>query len=667
MSIKLTYRLLIATFLFGAALALSQAPPTDLSSSGEKQDQDKERKRVPDKQTNTPTEKVLRRYDELTVTATRTPTKVQEIGQSVTLITADEIAAQGARTLKQVLETVPGFSVAQTGSFGGATSIFVRGGESDFNLVLIDGVRVNQAGGSFDFADLTTANVERIEIVRGPSSVLYGAESVTSTINIITRRGEGKLSGHFSFEGGTFDSRLFRGGIQGESRNIHYSFGALHSTTDGSYDFNNQYDKTELSGQAVFDLTSTSNLSTQIRHIESEYHFPTDSTGAVVDPNDFRETDETTFSVSYHNQWNGWYGSRLRYGYYRRDSSDFTLRDGRVDFFDFTFQTLENRNYIDWQNDFQLGPRNLITAGASYEREETEVDQLDRRSVGLYVQEQFSWNDRFFLTAGARYDQNDRFRNFATGTVSIGYLLSDEWKVRGSFGNGFRAPSFLETAGIPAFGILGNANLKPEKNIAADFGLDYFPAGGKSGLSATVFFNRFSDLIEFSFATPPGTPNYLNVEKAKSQGVELEGFILAADRLRLGSQYTLTSTEVTDAGTVPGGSFAEGERLLRRPRHTAGVYAEFLRNRYKMRIDFKYKGSRDDLQFFPDFSSARVALPPYWKVDFGLTLPLLGLSDSGGDLALVLRGENILDKKYTEVAGFGSVGRSLFAGIQVAF
>jgi outer membrane cobalamin receptor len=118
---------------------------------------------------------------------------------------------------------------------------------------------------------------------------------------------------------------------------------------------------------------------------------------------------------------------------------------------------------------------------------------------------------------------------------------------------------------------------------------------------------------------------------------------------------------------VPGGSFEEGEQLLRRPLHMGGIYTEFRIDRYKLRIDFNYKGERDDFQFFPDFSSTRVVLPGYWKVDFSVVVPIVQLSDSGSDLAVVFRAENIFNKQYTEIAGFESPGRSLLAGLEVTF
>ena len=658
MNIKNFYRLSTIAFLVAGTALVNAQTSSSNSDASEPAESAQLESQPPD---------LPPQHWEMTVTATRTPTSAREIGQSLTILTGEDIEAQGARDVLQILETVPGFSVTRTGSFGGTTSVFVRGGENDFNLVLIDGVQVNQPGGAFDFANLSTTNIERIEIVRGPASVLYGADAVTSVINIITRKGEGKPTGRFRFEGGTHDTYLLQGDIQGGSDAIRYSFGAHYSQSEGLHELNNDYDRLELSANTTLKLSSSSSISANARFTDSEYHFPTDSIGLVVDPNDFRQADEFLFSAAYENFFTNRYSTTIHYGFYRMDSESFTVQDDIVDFFESTFEVKENRNYLDWENNFQLSPNNLMTTGLSWEHEESEAGDLSRRSVGVYLQEQLSWAERFFLTAGVRYDNNNQFKSFATASASLGYLINDQLKLRTSLGNGFRAPNSIEIIGFPQFGILGNANLDPEKNLAVDFGFDFFSRSGRGGLSATAFFNRFSDLIEFSFLVPPDTPNYVNVEKARSRGLELDGSIRLTERFRVGAQYTLTNTKVTDAGTIPGGGFVEGEELLRRPKHTAGLFAEFLRNRYRFRIDFKYKGTRDDLQFFPDFSNSRVVLPSYWKVDFGVTVPLVKFGDSPGDVALAFRGENIFNQHYTEIAGFESLGRTVFAGLEVAF
>ena len=438
--------ILTATTVTRAQILNSESPATQETSQSGQSEQD----------SNSPTpeqssgEKLPLIHHEVTVTATRTPTAVREIGQTLTLITAEDIEAQGARDVLQVLENVPGFNVARSGSFGGTTSVFVRGGESDFNLVLIDGVQVNPPGEFFDFAHLTTTNIERIEIVRGPSSVLYGADAVTSTIHIITRKGEGKPSGNLMFEGGTFNTYLFRGGLQGEAKKLHYSLGGHYSQSDGLHEFNNQYDKLELSVNTAFHLNSSSSISGNVRYLDSQYHVPTDFTGALVDdPTNFQfqKDKESLYSVSYENLFTNRYSTKVQYAYHRKFRRIFSVEDSNVDFFNPLFETIVNRNYLDWQNSFQLDPRNMITAGVSYEREESETDNEDRRSVGFYLQDQFSWADRLFLTAGARYDNNDRFESFATGTVSMAYLINDKFKLRASLGNGRSGTEFLRYPG----------------------------------------------------------------------------------------------------------------------------------------------------------------------------------------------------------------------------
>ena len=603
---------------------------------------------------------------EVTVTATRTSIGVDKVGFTTHVIGREEIEAQGARTIAQVLETVPGFNVVRTGSFGGQTSVFVRGGESNFNLVLVDGVQINQPGGTMDFADLTTANVERVEIVRGPGSVLYGAEAVTSIIHIITTQGQGRPRANFQIEGGTFNSYLSNGSISGGTERVGYALSGLFSDTSGFLPFNSDYQRGELSARFDFQPWSSTAITATIRHRNSEQHFATDSGGAVVDPNDFRTSEDTLYTVRFSQIVTSNYTSSVQYGFHRRDSEDFTIFDGVTDFFDFNLLREDSRTYLDWQNDFVLGGGHLLTTGLSYSREESITGSADRRSLGVYVQDQMSLGNRLSLTTGFRFDENDRFKDFVSANLSASFKLSSYARLRGSVGNGLRSPTFDEILGFPSFGIVGNPDLKPEQNLGMDAGIDLRLPGRSGGLSATFFWNRFTDLIEFTFAVPPGSPNTLNIQEARSQGLEIEGFREVRPGLRLGGGYTLTKTEVTDSGSTSGGNFVEGDGLLRRPRHSGLLFVSYSARRLTGRVDFKYKGERDDRQFFPDFSSARVELPGYLKVDFGLRFSLFHWG-SDGDMAFTLRGENLFDKKYAEIAGFDSPGRLVMGGVGFRF
>lgn len=608
-------------------------------------------------------------HHEITVTATRTPTEIRELGRSVTVVTREDILASGAETVKDVLEKVPGFDVAQSGSYGGTTSVFVRGGESDFNLVLIDGVQVNRPGGEFDFSSLSTANIERIEIVRGPASVLYGTEAVSSTIHIITRSGpsDSPPEGYVHAEAGEMGTYDLVAQVEGGSPGVRYSLGAAGTRTDGIFDFNSRYRRTEASARGLFQLGKGSLLSTSLRMTTANQHYPTDDTGAVVDPNDYRDTQQQVYSVDFRHRASDRFDTKLQYGYHHHQESSHTIADGITDFFTDIFRANEDRHYVDWQNNLRLSPGHLVTAGLSLKREASNVEQARRRSAGVYVEDQASWSNRWFLTAGLRYDNNDRFASFLTGQADLAVLIDDHFKLRGSVGNGFRAPAFSEIIGFPEYGITGNPNLRPEQNRAWELGMDYLTSAGRLGGSATLFFNHFRDLIEFTFTAPAGQPNYVNIEAADARGLELEGSAVLRPSLRVGMNYTFTHTEVVESGTAPSGNFEEGRPLLRRPTHMANFYAAFSRQLYVLRIDLFYKGHRDDRRFFPDFTSRRVTLPGYLKVDATASVPLARFSDSGDVVSLTFRGENILNKDYTELAGFRSPGRRLMGGLELRF
>ena len=603
---------------------------------------------------------------EVTVTATRNAVPVDEIGFSIQVIDREEIQAQGAYTLAQVLERVPGFNVVRSGSFGGPTSVFVRGGESDFNLVMVDGVQINQPGGSLDFSNLSTTNVERIEIVRGPGSVLYGSEAVTSIIHIITVQGRNGHEAELQGEGGTFDSYRASGWISGGTEIWGYSLSGLYSETNGFLPVNSGYEQSELSSRFDFQPWAGTAVTATVRHRDSAQQFPTDSTGAAVDPNDFRSGQDTLYTVRFNQMVTSNYTASIQYGHHRRNSSDFTIADGVRDFFDFTLRREDSRSYLDWQNDVVVGSRHLMTLGLSYDREQSISNSRERRSIGFYAQDRFSVNRKLSLSTGLRYDQNDSFRDFVSGNLAASFKLHPYARLRASVGNGFRSPSFDEILGFPSFDILGNQDLSPERNVGMDAGIDLLFPGRPNGLSATLFLNQFSDLIEFTFAVPLGSPNYLNIEKARSKGLELEVFREIRPGFKLGGGYTFTNTKVTDAGSTQEGNFIEGESLLRRPRHWGLVYGSWSGRRLSGQIDFKLKGERADRQFFPDFSSSRVKLPGYLKVDFGLRFSMFNWR-ADGEVAFTLRGENLLNKGYEEIAGFASPGRRVMAGLMVGF
>jgi len=219
------------------------------------------------------------------VTATLVPAAPDAVPAAVTVISGDALRARGVRTVADALRFVPGASVVESGSFGSQTSLFLRGGESDYVKVLIDGVPQNLPGGSFDFANLTTADIDRIEIVRGPVSVLYGSDAVTGVIQIFTRAGRGTPRGQVGFGGGTYAAQWAGGDVGGGTGPWSYGVSLSRFTSDGLYAFNNEYRNGTASARLRFAPDARTDASLSARYADGVYHFPTDGGGQPVDSN----------------------------------------------------------------------------------------------------------------------------------------------------------------------------------------------------------------------------------------------------------------------------------------------------------------------------------------------------------------------------------------------
>src|SRR3989449_8259102 len=219
------------------------------------------------------------------VTATRLPTRADALPTSVTVISDAQLRAEGIRTVAEALRIVPGAAVVTTGPWGGQASLFLRGGESDYVKVLIDGVPQNAPGGSYDFANLTTDNVERIEVVRGPTSVLYGSDAMTGVVQIFTRDGRGAPRAAVAFGGGTYATNAVAVSASGGDDRVGYAIGLSRFASDGIYRFNNDYRNEVLSGRLRLKPGARTDVAMSVRYGDALYHFPTDGSGAPVSNN----------------------------------------------------------------------------------------------------------------------------------------------------------------------------------------------------------------------------------------------------------------------------------------------------------------------------------------------------------------------------------------------
>ena len=606
---------------------------------------------------------------EIVVTATRYPVAADSVAATVTVLRGDDLRARGIRFVGDALRQVPGAHLVQGGPYGAAASLFVRGGESDYVKVLVDGVPVNQPGGFYDFASLTTDNVERIEVLRGPGSVLYGSDAISGVIQIVTRQGGDGLRLGAAAEGGSFGSARWEASALGGGDALGWSASLSRLTSDGTYEFNNEYRNTVASGRFRARAGERTTLSLTGRYHDAKYHFPTDFTGVPVDRNQFT-TDETAALA-------------LDLGHQFSDIVEGQLLLGRSDIetgfenpadpppgpgFASSDHTSTDRTTADARLQLTLpkGIRGLT--GASFEAQRQDVTAAFRESRnnwGLYAQATVLPVSRLQLTAGGRLDENEKFGSFWTYRAAALAFASPTTRIRGSVGTGFKEAGFFENFDSP-FSI-GNPGLRPERSFSIEGGVEQDFARGAVGVEVTVFAQRFRDLIQFTFVPPqPGGPNYFNVAAANANGVEAALHLRPAGPVSGSVSFTHVGSKVTDAGFDSGdaATFVEGERLLRRPENALAFRLESaFAERIRLGALLTWVGPRDDVRFgqFPE-PSQRVELPSYATLDLSGTFTVLHGRRATPGLDLTARVENLFDESYEQGVGFPARGRGVFVG-----
>ncbi len=607
------------------------------------------------------------------ITASPMPRALGDVARSVTVLDGEELRAGGVTLLSDALAGVPGVAVVRGGSFGAATSVFMRGGESDYVQVLVDGVQVNQPGGSFDFAGLTLENVERIEVVRGPASALYGSDAMAGVIQIVTRTGRGAPSGELSVRGGSYGRREGSVRIEGGGSASRWSLavGSLH--TDGVLSRNNSFDNTVLSANVRLVPDGATRAGVALRLADRTYHFPTDGSGAVTDENAFTHGDEASIAVTASRRVSR--GVELRGGVTlaQTDGGTEDEADSPADslgYWGFTSLDHVRRATADVRADLRLGAF-TGSLGAEIERQEQRSfseslsqwgnttgrseNARDNRAGYVHVTGRSGATS---FAAGARMEDNERFGRFTSWSAEAAWRALPDTRLRAAAGRGVKEPTFYEN--FATGWVVGDPDLAPERTRSLEVGLEQTLADGRVRLRATAFEQRFRDLIQY-VARPvsPSAPNFANVAGAEARGVELDG------EARLGpvhasADWTWLRTEVVDAtDEEEGAEFLEGSRLLRRPTHTVAFHASLLSRRGTLRADLRVVGEREDRDYSA-WPTRRVALPRHAVLDIGVEMPV-------GDVTLALRAENLLDERYEEVFGFPAPGRGVYVGGKVTF
>ncbi len=614
----------------------------------------------------------------IVVTATKYP--LPAVTGATTVLSGETLRSEGVTTVADALRRVPGLAVVATGSSGARTSVYTRGGESGYTRVLVDGVAVNDPGGEFDYAYLTLEDVERIEIVRGPTSVLYGTDAVTGVIQVFTRRGTGPLRVTGGGRGATHDTRALDVSVSGSTPSTSYMLGIVRHATRGIHQFNSNYDRTSMTGAVEIRPDATTDARLHVRYADDVVHIPTDGSGAVVDRNAFQYGERLTLGAELGRAITPRVELRLFVGAHTTDGGFDNAPDGPADTLGFYASNGLNhvvRRNADLRASYRITPDLVLTTGAvvEHQRERSFNESLSefgasngsfevsRRTNAGYAQilgarGGLAWN------AGVRLDDNDAFGTFTTWRGGVAYRMAAGTRVRAVIGTAFREPTFFQNF-AEGF-VRGNPDLRPERSRSWEVGLEQPLAGNRVAVRATWFDQQFTDLIEYSFATAdPGDPNYFNVAGATARGAEVEVDARAGRTLLASLSHTWVDTRIVTAGSDQSGTgfFVSGARLLRRPAHTTNVGVSWkAHERATLSAQAMRFGSREDLDYAV---GGRATLPTYTTLDFAGTVTIRRPLGARPGVAVNVRLANALDEQYTAVLGFRSPGRTVGVGVRI--
>jgi vitamin B12 transporter len=603
------------------------------------------------------------------VTSTRTETPLEQVTTSATVITDRDIQAQQAETVLEALRNVPGLDVVQTGSRGAGTSVFIRGSESDHVLVLIDGIEVNSTTlGAFNFAHLTTENIERIEIVRGAGGTLYGSQAIGGVINIITKGGKGPLELGLSAAGGNGSTHRQVMTLRGGAGKLGYSLSAARIESEGFRKVNDDY--RNLSTAARLDFQATEDAS-----LKGIFHFLKTDLGLFNNNNFVPAPDPNAREAS--TQYLGkleWEQKIIKNWDYRISGSIFKehIKDSDdVDsctFFGFPCDSRTRDRFrpqigtAELQTNYRFEDWSTTTFGVEYKRRKAETSGgIDKaiRNIGYYVQEQFQFLEhRLIMIPGIRVDDNQSFGTAFTPAFSAAYLIPESGtKLKGGYAKGFKAPTLNELFFPPGFGCpaFGNPNLTPEKSWEVDAGFEQSLLNERIKLGGTYFHREVQDLIE---GRPiPGNPfgcfRAENVGRARFDGVEWALRIKIFAPLSLDSQYTYLDWDTADG------------RLPRRPRHRGSVSLNYLQHGLNINIAANIVGSRDDFRAASPFGNIR--MPGYVRTDLASSYLLPWTAPGVKDVSVFGKIENLFNRKYAELNGFRARPVNFLLGVRASF
>ena len=600
--------------------------------------------------------------DQIIVTGSRAPLAISASGSTVTIIERDAIERRQVRYVTDLLRQVPGFAVSQAGVPGSQTQVRVRGAEANHVLVLIDGARANDpaTGDEFRWEFLTTSNIERIEIVRGPQSSIWGSDALAGVINIITRSGAGAASVDAYIETGTHDTlnNGLSGNFGGDSWDIGLNIERVATDGGNISRTGSENDPSRVTTAALnsaWQATDTLAFRFAARSVDARSQYDNVDYFVTGLPADSDVELDTTQRYAQLAMTAGGDAARVRHrlAAHYLDSENRNRSNGIED-----IAALSDRLTIGYQADVRIG-ENMLALALEHEKTDFEQrgpigfgdpNQIQSMSVDSFIADyQGKLGETISWLASARYDDNSDFDDALTGRLALAWQATEQTIVRMSGGTGRKNPTFIELYGYFPGQFASNPALRPEKSMAVDIGIEQ-QLGARMNLQLTAFRQDLEDEIN-GFVFDPVTflstaDNMLG--ESRRDGVEIALRWGAGERLSGGASYTYVDSKADDI------------REVRRPRHSGSIDldAAFLDDRGHVVLAAAYGGTRLDT-FFPPWPNPPeiITLDAHWMVDLTVRY------QASPAISLFARAANLLDTEYEQVYGYRMPGRTVYVGV----
>ncbi len=613
---------------------------------------------------------------EITVTAERQETPVTQTATAVTVVTRKELEFFKKVTVLEALEDVLGFSFSRNGPQGSSSSAQIRGANSGHTKVMLDGMELNDPmtpGRTFDMSLLLIENIERIEIIRGPQSTLYGSDAMGGVINIISRQEIGRPRLSISAQGGSYGEVSSHVDLSGSTETVSYALGAAYLNHQGfsaageRYLGNTEKDGSRnftLAGKLGIKLHKNLDINLGLRSIRSQLDIDNFGGDFGDDPNNVQNYDALLLNAGARglllgNRWE----SKLNLSFLTNDRQ----QDNPVD--DFHPYDSDRSRFkssllkLDWQNNIFLHASHTVTGGAELSREEGESEYFSEsqwgpfaslfpkkaaRNAGLYLQDRIRWGGRLFSSLGLRYDHHNQAGGSFTFRLAPAFLISETGtRLKATLGTGFKSPSLYQLfAPATSFGPVGNEELAAERSLSWDAGIEQNLWQGKAKLGALYYFNRFTNLIDYDYIH-----GFENIGQASTQGLEMFVRTQPLAGLMIGVEYTRMEARDED----------KGSSLLRRPNHKISARLHYtLFSKGSLAFNLIYIGERED-EFWSGTAPERVTLAGYTLLNAALGYDIFSYVD------VFIRADNLLDQQYEEVKGYGTPGFSIYGGFRLKY